>query len=243
MMKKILALLLVCVMALSFAACGDKEEAQPENENLADGAERIDDVSKLKPEANVDPAKLNIGQARDEAHSGDAWYKDGVRGENYIYFEKADNSKAGIAYVKVENGEKAQTILCALTEDQHVVDQDAEEGKSSIDIVFYDDFKAYDYKNETWYVRGNPETTGRLFEGRKFVCQGSEDNTLILNEDGTGTELFEGKEDKLTWQMDSASTLRYNDGAHDFVLEIVCDENGNIVSLNEQNFRVFVPAE
>ena len=76
-----------------------------------------------------------------------------------------------------------------------------------------------------------------------FVNQDDDTNTLVLRADGTGTELFQGQEDELSWEMDSATTVKYNDGSYDHVLQIVCDETGNLISLSEQNFRIFVPAE
>lgn len=257
-MKKFLTLMLVVMMVLSLAACGSKgeEPAKTETETQTDtevsaetpaevqpnSGEQIVDVSGLEPEAAVDPSNINIGSVQDEAHTGDAWYADGVKGSSYIYFEVADNAGAGLAYVKMVNGEKTETILCKLTEDMHLVDQEAEEGKSSIDIVFSDDFKAYDHVSKTWFVRGDPEVLGQLFEGVQLVCQGNESNTLVLNAGGTGTEVFEGQEFEISWAMDSASTVVFNDGDYNYTLEIVTDENGKFVSLNEQNLRIFVPA-
>ena len=241
-MKKIIAAALIAVLALSFAACGeakvDDTVGTGKIEEVA--GETIEDVSKLEPKANVNPSQLNIGQSNSEDHTGDAWYANGVRGENYIYFTPADNSSIGFAYVRVENGETVSTVVCAMTEDMHLIDGEAEDGQSSIDIVFNDDFTAYDGKNSTWYVRGNPKTIEQLFVGMQLICQDNPNNTLILRADGTGTEVFDGEEDEITWALDSASTLKYNDGEHEYSLEIVTDENNCFVSLNEQNFRIFV---
>ena len=131
-------------------------------------------------------------------------------------------------------------MVCAMTEDMHLIDGEAEDGQSSIDIVFNDDFTAYDSKNSTWYVRGNPKTIEQLFVGMQLICQDNPNNMLILRADGTGTEVFDGEEDEIAWALDSASTLKYNDGEHEYSLEIVTDENNCFVSLNEQNFRIFV---
>lgn len=241
-MKKIIAAALIAVLALSFAACGeakvDDTVGTGKIEEVA--GETIEDVSKLEPKANVNPSQLNIGQSNSEDHTGDAWYANGVRGENYIYFTPADNSSIGFAYVRVENGEAVSTVVCAMTEDMHLIDGEAEDGQSSIDIVFNDDFTAYDSKNSTWYVRGNPKTIEQLFVGMQLICQDNPNNMLILRADGTGTEVFDGEEDEIAWALDSASTLKYNDGEHEYSLEIVTDENNCFVSLNEQNFRIFV---
>ena len=246
----LIALVLSVVMLFSLTACGAKEEAAPAP---AETEEAPADIAVLPveteteaaegdgPAANVDPSQLNIGQAIDEVHTGDAWYKDGVEGGDYIYFEAADNSDVGLAYVKVEGGEKAATIVCTVNAAMHLVDAGVAESESTIDIVFEDAFRAYDYKSGTWYVRGNPETLSTIFTGITFACQDDETNTLVLNADGTGTELFQGTEDDLTWVMDSATTVKYNDGSHDHILQIVTDESGALVSLSEQNFRIFVP--
>lgn len=250
-MKKIitvLALVLTVVMLLSLSACGSKPEVQEEApQDLAVIPVETEDSAKEEssdsdqPAANVDPAVVNMGQAIDEMHTADAWYKDGIEGGDYIYFELADNSDLGFAYVKMENGERTATVLCAVNAEQHVVDAQAEQGESSIDLVFVDNFRIYDYKSETWYVRGNPETLSTIFAGISFVNQDDATNTLILNADGTGKEVFQGQEDELSWEMDSATTVKYNDGSYDHILQIVCDEAGNLISLSEQNFRIFVP--
>ena len=81
-----------------------------------------------------------------------------------------------------------------------------------------------------------------IFADIPFVCQDDETNTLLLKADGSGTEMFQGQEDELSWVMDSATTVKYNDGNFDHILQIVVDENGKLISLSEQNFRIFVPA-
>ena len=244
----LIALVMAVVMLFSLTACGSKDEAveSAPAEVPADVAVIPAETEAPKeeaegPAANVDPSQINIGQAIDEVHTGDAWYKDGVEGGDYIYFEAADNSDLGLAYVKVEGGERVNTLLCTVNAAMHVVDAEVAESESSIDLVFVDEFQIYDYKSNTWYVRGNPETLSTIFTGITFACQDDETNTIILNADGTGTELFQGTEDDLTWVMDSATTVKYNDGSHDHILQIVTDESGALISLSEQNFRIFVP--
>ena len=43
--------------------------------------------------------------------------------------------------------------------------------------------------------------------------------------------------------MTSASTLKFNDGEYDYMLDIIVDENNAFVSLSEQNHRIFIPEE
>lgn len=250
-MKKLIPVLLamlVALMVLNFAACGnDAPAADPGtvgSGTLAETeGETIADVTKLEPAANLNPSMINIGQALNGVHTGDAWYANGVRGNDYIYFESADNSSIGIAYVKVEAGEVVKSVVCAMTEDNHLYDEDTTWEESGIDIVFIDDFKAYDYKNDTWYVRGDPEVIEQLFVGRQLAEQSNPSNTLILKADGTGVENYDGTEYALTWVMTSATTLKFNDGSYDYNLEIVIDENNAFVSLSEQNHRIFIPEE
>ena len=253
-MKKFTALLLVAVMALSLAACGQTTEEKAVDTTVGTGkvekveGETLADVSALEPAANVNPSLINIGQTMSEEHTGDAWYTDAVRGNDYFYLEAADNSSIGLAYKKMENGECVKTVICAMTDDNHLVDEEAAEGESSIDIVFYDEFTAYDYKTEKWYVRGNPDAIEQLFIGYQLVEQSNPSNTLILRADGTGTEVYVDEDDQsveaeLTWSLTSASTLKYNDGEFDYQLTIVTDENDCFVSLSEENFRIFVLAD
>ena len=244
----LIALVLSVVMLFSLTACGSKDDAvepaptaEPADIAVLPAETEAPAEEGDGPAANVDPSQINIGQAIDEVHTGDAWYKDGVEGGDYIYFEAADNSDLGLAYVKVEGGERVETLLCAVNAALHVVDAEVAESESTIDLVFVDDFRLYDYKSGTWYVRGDPETLSTIFTGITFACQDDETNTIILNADGTGTELFQGTEDDLTWVMDSATTVKYNDGSHDHILQIVTDESGALLSLSEQNFRIFVP--
>ena len=248
-MKKTIALMLALAMALCFAACGSSGATAPSGDPNAVGTgkleetagETIADVSKLKPEANVNPSTLDVGQAMNNAHTGDAWYANGIRGDNYIYFEKADNSSIGLAYFKVEAGQVVKSVVCGMTDDNHLVDEEAAENESGIDIAFLDEFKAYDYKNDTWYVRGDPKTIEQLFVGIQLAEQSNPSNTLILKGDGTGVEKYDDTEYALTWTMTSASTLKFNDGEYDYKLDIIVDENNNFVSLSEQNLRVFIP--
>ena len=242
-MKKILILVMACVMILSLAACGSKE-TPAENSSASESAavpEGAVIAESEKADAVVDPASLNLGVSSDESHTGDAWYKDGVKGGNYIYFEKADNSDSGLACILV-SGDTEKTWLCTVTADNHLLDQDAEDGKSEIDIVFTDIFTAVNNADGSKYIRGNADEIARLFVGKQLVEQENNANTLIFNADGTGTEVYDGVEYALTWELDSASTKKFADGENEFSMTISVDENGAFVSLYDMNLRTYVPA-
>lgn len=241
-MKKLLVLVLVCAMVFCFAACGSKEEPAPApvateapvvTEAPAAPVEKADSV-----EAKLDPSEIYFGSA----DQGDLWYKDGVKGGDYLVFVKADNSVSGYACNKAENGTVVKTWLCAASSGLHFLDQEADQGKSEIDLVFADAFKAYDNVSGTWYVRGDPEQIAQLFAGKQLVDKDDASKTILFSADGSGKEVFEGKEDALSWSLNGAASLRYIDSEHEHILSIVTDENGAFVSLDEQNFRSFVPA-
>lgn len=251
-MKKTVIFILALAMLLSLAACGSKQEPAPVEEPAPTEApvtetqtqtpvvsgDKIDDVSGLTAAANLDPTAVDMGATGAE----DKWYKDAVEGDSYITFSAADNSAVKLACTKVEAGSIAKTWLCTTTNENHLVDQEAEDGKSDIDIVFVDALKAYDAASGTWYVRGNAAELAKLFTGKQFAEKDNADNTLILNADGTGKEVFEGKEEEVKWEVSSAAALKYVDDEHEHTLTVVTDAGGNLVSLDEQNFRSFLPA-
>lgn len=244
-MKKILILVMACAMLLTFAACG--EEAKPAEVTAAPAAEATAVpeaaviVKSEDADAVIDPLSLNLGVSTDETHSGDAWYKDGVSTESYIYLEKADNSKSGLACVLVTNG-TPKTWLCKVTADRHLVDQDAEEGKSEIDLVFTDIFTAVNNADGTKYSRGTAESISQLFVGKQLVEKENNANTLIFNADGTGKEVYDGKEYTLKWELSSGSTIKFADDENEFNMTIAVDKEGKLESLYDMNLRTYIPA-
>lgn len=242
-MKKILILVLTLAMVLSLAACGSKEtaadsSASGETATVPEGAVIVESED---ADALVDPAALNLGVSYDESHTGDAWYKDGVKGGSYIYLEEADNSDAGLACTLVD-GDSSKTWLCTVTSDNHLIDQDAADGQSEIDIVFTDIFTAVNNVDGSKYIRGSADEIAQLFVGKELVEQENSANTLIFNADGTGKEVYDGVESELTWELDSASTIKFADGENEFSMTISLDENGAFKGLYEMNFRTYVPA-
>lgn len=246
-MKKVLIMVLVFAMTMSLAACTAKVKPAEVTEAPASEAAAVPEgavvVESEAANASVDPTSLNFGVSRDETHSGDAWYKDGESTENYIYFENADNSNSGLACVLMVNGAPSKTWLCKATAENHLVDQEAEEGKSEIDLVFSDIFTAVNNVDGSKYVRGSAEKVSQLFADKKLVEKENSANTLIFNADGTGKEVYDGKEYDLKWEIDSASTMKFTDGENEFSMTVDVDEDGNFVSLYNMNFRTYVPAE
>lgn len=239
-MKKIIMLILICAMVFSLAACGEKSAepapAPAAAENVPQGQAPV--VSE-KLDTGIDPSLIDFGVSGGEAHKGDNWYKDGVKGDSFIYFETADNANAGFACIKVEGGSIVKTWLCKTDSGNRVSDQD---GSSDLDLVFENELSAYNNADGTRYVRGNAEEIAKLFAGRNLAEQENPSNTIVLNADGTGKEVFEGKEDALTWKIIAATLVSVSDSEYEYIFTVNTDEAGNFVSLSQQNFRCFIPA-
>ncbi len=246
-MKKTVIFVLACAMLLTFAACGksakpaEVTEAPAEATAVPAAPEAAVVPENKEADALVDPTTLALGVSADASHSGDAWYKDGVSTGSYIYLEKADNSKSGLACILVADG-TPKTWLCKITKDYHLVDQDAEEGKSEIDLVFTDIFTAVNNADGSKYIRGNAESIAQLFAGKQLVEKENNANTILFNADGTGKEVYDGKEYTLRWEINSGSTIKFTDGENEFDLTIALDDNGVLKSLYDMNLRTYVPA-
>lgn len=244
-MKKIIMLILVCAMVCSFAACGEKSaEVTATPAPAAPDAVENTPVEQApviteKVDSGIDPTLINFGTSGGEAHIGDSWYKNGEKSGDSIYFEKADNANAGFACVRVKEGEVDKTWLCKVTDNGHVVDQD---GSSDLDLVFENELSAYNNADGVRYVRGDAQELAKLFADKTLTEQDNASNTIILNADGTGKEVFDGKEDALTWKVVSATIVSVSDSEYEYSFTVNTDEAGNFVSLTEQNFRCFVPA-
>ena len=234
-------------MVLSLAACGETAApaaptAAPEAPAAVVSDAPIIEAKKEETEGVIEPTSLNLGVSNDASHSGDAWYKDGTNKEDYICLEKADNSDSGLVCTHVVNGTVAKTWLCKATADNHLVDQSAEAGKSELDLVFTDIFTAVNNADGTKYSRGTAESISQLFVGKQLVEKENNANTLIFNADGTGKEVYDGKEYDLKWELSSGSTIKFTDSENEFNLTIGLDKNGGLESLYDMNLRIYVPA-
>ena len=241
-MKKIVMLILVCAMVCSLAACGEKPaEPAPATAAPTQAANTAPEQAPVlaeKVDAGVDPTLINFGTSGGETHLGDNWYKDGAKDADYIYFETADNANAGFACVKVEGGNVAKTWLCKVGSDDHVVDQD---GSSDLDLVFESELSVYNNADGVRYIRGNAEELAKLFADKTLTEKDNPSNTIVLNADGTGKEVFDGKEDALTWEVITATIVSVSDSEYEYKFTVNTDDAGNFVSLTEQNFRCFLP--
>ena len=241
-MKKTLMLILVFALVLSLAGCGEKPaEVAPTSAPVGETAAAVVSEAPVieKVSSGIDPTLVNFGVSGGEAHVGDSWYADGAASGSSIYFEKADNAHAGFACIKVEGGSIVKTWLCEIAADNSVVDQD---GSGELALVFENELSVYNNADGVRYIRGNAEALAKLFADKPLAEQDNPTNTLVLNADGTGKEVFDGKEDALTWKVVAATMVSVSDSEYDYTFTVNTDEAGSFVSLTEQNFRCFVPA-
>lgn len=229
-MKRFLSLLLAVLMVMSLCACGS-------NEQEASGSASGDPAS-TEPQANINPTYINWGSRRNTLQTSDPWYPNGKLGDDYIYFDIGDSS-SGIVYYKVEGGAQTGYAACELTKKNHLVTEG--EG-TSIDILFHNEFYAYDLKTETWYVRANVEFMTGMFSGRSFVEKNDSGNTIVFNADGTALEVYQGQEYPGTWKIINATTVRFNDGEYDYDFELAINSQNQLDGLDEYGNRYFVYA-
>lgn len=230
-MKRFLSLLLAVLMVMGLCACGN-------NAQDADGS-ASGDAASAEPQANINPTYINWGSRRNTLVTSDPWYPNGKLGDDYIYFDIGDSS-SGIVYYKVEGGAQTGYAACELTKKNHLVTEG--EG-SSIDIIFHDEFYAYDLKTETWYVRANIEFMTGMFSGRSFVERNDSGNTIVFNADGTALEVYQGQEYPGTWKIINATTVRFNDGEYDYDFELDINNQNQLDGLDEYGNRYFIYAD
>ena len=231
-MKRFICLLMAVLMIASLCACGNNGDQQS-SEAAAPAA-----ANSAEPQANVNPTTINWGSRRNTLDTSDPWYPNGKLGDNYIYFDLGD-STSGIVYYKVEGGVQTGYAACELTKKNHLV---TEGDGTAIDILFHDEFYAYDLKTETWYVRANVDFMKSLFVGKSFVEKNDSGNTIVFNEDGTATENYQGQEYPGTWKIVNATTVRFNDGEYEYDYELVINSQNQLEGLDEYGNRFFVYA-
>ena len=223
-MKKIICLLMAVLMIASLCACGGETEsaAQP--------------TGSSEPQANVNPSTINWGSRRNVLVESDPWYPNGKLGDDYIYFDFGESSST-IVYYKVDDGMQTGYAACEQTKKNHLV---TEGDGTAIDIVFHDEFYAYDFVTQTWYVRANLDFMKSLFVGKSFVEKNDSGNTIVFNEDGTAVESYQGQEFSGTWKIVNATTVRFNDGEYEYDFELAINIQNQMDCLDEYGNRYFV---
>ena len=231
-MKKIICLFLAVLMIASLCACGAGNEQSVSNTTAETN------TASAEPQANVNPSAINWGSRRNTLQESDPWYPNGKLGDDYIYFGLGESSST-IVYHKVEGGVETGYAACEQTKKNHLVTEG--EG-TDIDIVFHDEFYAFDFKTNTWYVRANLDFMKSLFVGKNFVEKNDSGNSFVFNEDGTAVEIYQGQEFKGTWKIVNATTLRFNDGEYEYDYELVINSQNQLDGLDEYGNRYFVYA-
>ncbi len=227
-MKRFISLLMAVLMIASLCACGGGDAQQAASQP----------GGSAEPQANVNPNTIDWGSRRNTLVESDPWYPNGKLGNDYIYFDLGESSST-IVYYKVEGGVQTGYAACEQTKKNHLV---TEGDGTAIDIVFHDEFYAYDFKTETWYVRANLDFMKSLFVGRSFVEKNDSGNTIIFNEDGTAVENYQGQEFKGSWKIINATTVRFNDGEYEYDFELAINNQNQLDGLDEYGNRYFIYA-
>ena len=234
-MKKLLCLTLALLMLAGLCGCGGKEEAP-----ASAPAGEVAQTNYAEPQANLNPTFINWGSRTGSLVSSDPWYPNGKLGEDYIYFDFGESS-SGCVYYRFSGGQQTGYAACELTKKNHLVTEG--EG-TKVDIVFHDEFHAYDFETQTWYVRANPDFMKSLFVDRSFVEKNDKGNTITFNADGTAMEVYQGVEYAGTWAIINATTVRFTEGEGDkqyeYDFELVINGQNQLDGLNEYGNRMFV---
>lgn len=178
-----------------------------------------------KAEAVADPAEINWGSGEE----GDRWYLDGKEEEeNYLIFTKASTGKDCYICQSVTEGNKSE-LTCTAREKHLTVPG------GIIDIIFPDQFTAYDTVSKTYYSRGNLKDLMSSLGNLVFEEKTDATNVLKLNEDGKCKEKYLGNTYTGTWKLCTPDTVRctFKDDDFPYEFKVVKDDDGNITGLKQ----------
>lgn len=209
--------LLGALVAFSLTACG--------------GASPQDPFEGMSPQAKVDPFEIEPGMLPDGPTSSDVWeaWKDGAPTGERIYLT-AVLGEESLFSITVLDGSGAETdsqFANLRTDDKHLTTPEGAEGRS-FDLVFNDDYTAYDGVSETWYTRGDLEADMQEMVGG-WTSSKNPDFKISFNEDGSYAESFSGNENGSgTFSMKATNVVKL-EPADESGWELVVvglDENG-----------------
>lgn len=189
-MKKIFALLLVLAIALCFCAC--------ENDN-------DEEISTNAPATTVDPKGINFGY-NEEKNEYDRWYLQETDDVIYAYLsfdEEVNADNYACTFTLIKSGVEAVREELYFSDDHLIT---LTNSKTSLDIVFEDNFNLYDYVSDSYYSRGSKDEYDSYFADRVYV-QEDELNSITFSSDFTCKKSDNEKETQGTWEVTSKRTL------------------------------------
>lgn len=212
-MKKrtVLIVAIACVVAVTaiLAGCSGSPSDTPKE---------TDPFAQMTPEANIRPLYIDPGQLDSGERSSDVWtgYRDGKKtGERlFLTYVLGSDSLFSITALD-ENGDRVDDrsqFTNVESEDRYLATPEDAEG-ARYDIVFNDNFTAYDYVSETWYTRGDMEKLLAEFPGAWTSSQNG-DFQLTFKEDGTFESIYRGDVNgagSYTMKANNIVQLQYED--------------------------------
>lgn len=228
-MKKVLALLTVITMLLSFAACGKKSD---DTSKTTVATEQTTQLALPDPAANVNPEEMDWGwneykEEKFKDETSDIWYPAtvGKNDTDYMFFRNGHS-----VYCVIGGEEKSSGWI--LSDDNHMV-VDPEYSEFNFDIVFMDNFTLYDYVTKTYYTRGDQNEYNKLFIGKTFTCKTDEGRSMLLKEDGTATYYYRGEPEECTWEVLAQRLLRLKFADYDNDYYVFYKEDGSVDCISE----------
>ncbi|MDY3129149.1 MAG: hypothetical protein SOW20_03880, partial [Berryella intestinalis] len=186
--------------------------------NPPDASKETDPFAQMTPEANIQPLYIDPGQLDSGERSSDVWtgYRDGKKtGERLVLTYVLGSGSLFSIDLLDENGNKVDDrsqFTNVESEDRHLATPEDAEG-ARYDIVFNDNFTAYDYVSDTWYTRGDMKKLLAAFPGTWTSSQNG-DFQLTFKEDGTFESIYRGEANGVgsyTMKAGNVVQLQYDD--------------------------------
>ncbi len=189
-MKKIYALLLVFAMAFCFCAC--EKDVKEETQSNA-------------PTTIVDPKGINFGYD-EEKDEYDRWYLKGTDDVTYAYLsfdEEVNADNYACTFTLIKSGVEAVREELYFSDDHLIT---LTNSKTSLDIVFEDNFNLYDYISNSYYSRGSKDEYDSYFADRVYTKE-DEFCTITFLDDFTCKKTDAETTVQGKWEVTSKRTL------------------------------------